>query len=202
METTWKVAIGTALAFGAYLWVSSRKPSKPLKVLAVGDSLTASAAYCAALKEQLPVGSTLSCRGLKGQGTAPILRDLQQNIKPGYDYVVVLAGVNDLASGRSLDSIQRNLEQMYLEIRANGAQVIAVTLTPWSGHRIGKTLVAKTDELNTWIKRHKLPDKVVNTSSLGDFSGRLLSHYGAADGLHLNPEGSAQLAELVWKQGF
>lgn len=202
METTWKVGIGTVLAFGVYLWASSRKPSKPVSVLAIGDSLTASVAYCAALKEQLPAGSTLSCHGLRGQGTGPILEDLKRSIRHDHEYVVVLAGVNDLASGRSMDRIKANLEQMYLEIRANDAKVIAVTLTPWAGSRAGKTLTGKTDELNTWIKRHRLPDRVVDTSSLGDFSGRLFDRYGAADGLHLNPEGSAKLAELVWKQGF
>ena len=203
MEMSWKVGIATTItALSVYLWAASRKPSKPVKVLAVGDSLTASMAYCASLKDQLPEGSTLKCIGLPGQGTGPILQNLSAHLKPVYDYVVVLAGVNDIASGRQMDSIKKNLEQMYLTIRANGAQVIAVTLTPWAGHSIGKSRTVQTDELNKWIRRHKLSDKVVDTSSLGDFAGRLLSHYGRADGLHRNSEGSTKLAELVWKKGF
>lgn len=202
METSWKIGIATVTAIGVYLWAVSRKPSQPLSVLAVGDSLTASMAYCAALKDHLPDGSTLSCRGLRGEGTGPILEMLKNRISPSHDYVIVLAGVNDLASGRNLDKVKANLEQMYLTVHANGSKLVAVTLTPWSGHVIGRRLTGQTDALNTWIRRHRLPDKVVDTSSLGDFSGRLLSQYGAADGLHLNENGSAKLAELVWKKGF
>lgn len=202
METLWKVGAATVAALSIYLWAASRKPSKPVKVLAVGDSLTASMAYCAALKDQLPEGSTLKCIGVPGQGTGPILQNLAANISPDYDYVVILAGVNDIASGRRMDKIQANLESMYLKVRANSAKVIAVQLTPWAGHVKGKTLIDQTDTLNTWIKRHKLPDRVVDTSSLGDFSGRLLSQYGSPDGLHLNNNGSTRLAELVWKKGF
>lgn len=180
----------------------AKKKAQPKNVLAIGDSLTASPAYCSALRDLLPPGSTLTCRGLPGHGTGDIRAALTEHLHPTTTDVVILAGVNDLASGRSMQQIKNNLEDMYHFARQQGAKVTAVTLTPWAGHRLGKNLDAQTVELNDWINRHKYPHSVVNTDSLGDFQGRLLDVYNARDGLHLSRAGAAKLAELVARQGL
>lgn len=56
-------------------------------------------------------------RGINGQRTDDILARLHRDIleeKP--DYVIVLAGVNDIYEGRPLQSIQRNLLEIYEHI--------------------------------------------------------------------------------------
>lgn len=195
--------IGGSLVLATFTsWSRKRQGQRPRHVLAIGDSLTASAAYCSALKDLLPTGSTLTCRGLPGHGTRDILGALTEHMQPKTTDVVILAGVNDLASGRNVQDIKTNLETMYHFVKQQGARPVAVTLTPWSGHSMGKSFDAKTLELNNWIRRHKLPSAVVVTDSLGDFQGRLLETYSAKDGLHLSRAGSKELARLVAEQGL
>lgn len=195
------VIVGGALIL-AGITARARRRAQPRKVLAIGDSLTASVIYCSSLRDQLPLGSTLTCRGLPGRGTGPIKDALIKHLKLGTTDVVILAGVNDLASRRKMETVKQNLDAMYKFASKQGARVVAVTLTPWQGNPVGRSLDAETLELNNWIRNHSIPDSVVDTSPLGDFQGRLLSHYSAPDGLHLTRAGSAELARLVYTQGF
>jgi len=178
----------------------------PRVVLALGDSLTASEAYCKALSEDVPKGSSVTCRGLPGQGTGAILADLK-TMYPGtslskFTDVVVLAGVNDIASGRSIATITHNLESIYTFIRSAGARPIAVHLTPWYSYKYRADWQKATDAVNLWISQSSLPAAVVKTRDLGDFQGSLLPGYTSGDGLHLNSTGCQKLAELVVTQGL
>jgi len=178
----------------------------PRTVLAIGDSLTASKAYCHALSTELPLQGTVACRGLPGQGTGAILADFKINYPPAalvkYTDVVVLAGVNDIASGRSFQTITHNLTSIYNLIKQSGARVVAVKLTPWYSYKYRPDWEEMTQKVNQWIASSSLPDAVVDTYHLGDFQGRLLDHLTSGDGLHLNQSGSQMLASLIMTQGF
>ena len=154
----------------------------------------------------MPAGGNVTCRGLPGQGIGSILLDLKTKY-PGtslskFTDVVVLAGVNDIASGRSVTTITHNLTTTYNFIKGAGSRVVAVQLTPWYGYKYRADWEQKTKAVNSWIADSLLPDAVVTTYDLGDFQGRLLSHFTSGDGLHLNQAGSQMLASLVMQQGF
>jgi lysophospholipase L1-like esterase len=202
---------GAALGAGI-LYLATRKastaPSKvpgPRVILAIGDSLTASKDYCEELSKLAAAGSTVSCRGLPGKGTGNIMSDLRVQYPPAalakFTDVIVLAGVNDIASGRSIATIEHNLTTIYNYIRKAGPRIVAVQLTPWHSYRYREDWDASTREVNNWIKSASV-DAVVETFHLGDFQGRLLESYTSGDGLHLNKAGSQKLAALVMTQGF
>jgi lysophospholipase L1-like esterase len=199
------IAGGTVLAL-TFLGMRKAQASTPRRVLAIGDSLTANKMYCTTLSKKLPKGNQVTCSGLVGQGTGAILSNLQKEYSPvalsQFTDIVVLAGVNDLASGRSMKTIKSNLEGIYGYARQAGVRVIGVELTPWNGHIKGQHLVAKTDELNDWLTGHPDLSAKVTTRDLGDFQGNLQSIYATGDGLHLNSAGGAKLAELVYEQGL
>lgn len=203
-----------AVGAGLILWSISRRPSSgsPLPpvvstdayaaartVSALGDSLTAHGGYCSSLEAQLPAGSSVTCHGYVGQGAKVIGTHLDEALADLPDDLVVLAGVNDLASGRDPRS---SLDTIYRTADAAGARVIAVRLTPWAGHARGVSLQQKTLELNAWITQNQYVSAVVDTSALGDAAGNLLAAYGSGDGLHLNSEGQRKLGELIAEQAF
>ena len=172
-------------------------------VLALGDSLTANPAYCAALRAALaPSGSTAICKGYVGQGSAVVASHLDEAWKAKATDVVILAGVNDLASGRKLDQIEANLTNLYTRARQANLRVVALTVTPWAGHSSGSRNLDRTEALNAWILSSPLPDVVVDTSVLGDHLGRLLPLYDSGDGLHMTPEGAEDFAALVVEEAF
>ncbi len=179
-------AVGTAIA----LLGRQRGLPRPQRAAAVGDSLTAHRGYVNRLAATL--GGSWSVLGYVGQGVDSILRRVRGQLT-GYDTVVVLAGVNDLASGRGTVVVVEGLAGLYREARRGGARVVAVTLTPWRGAG------PETEMVNQWIRGGAvgLADGVVDTSELGDASGRLLPQYSAADGLHLNAAGQQALGDLI-----
>jgi hypothetical protein len=170
-------------------------------VMAIGDSLTASGGYCSTLKSLLPEGSTVNCIGLAGEGVENVY-DLVSHVKEGTTDVVVLAGVNDLASGRTPEEVLAGLRRIYADAQDYGVRVVAVTLTPWTGHVRGGKKRQETNDVNQMIKRADIPSVVVDTSPLGDQVGFLRQEYNSGDGLHLNNEGQKQLGYLIWDQAF
>lgn len=94
---------------------------------------------------------TILNRGINGQRTDDILarfhRDVLQE-KP--DYVIVLAGVNDIYEGRPLQSIQRNLLEIYEHIAQAGIVPVAATVLPYN--TASKSDSSRIRELNSWIK--------------------------------------------------
>ena len=79
---------------------------------------------------------------------------------------------------------------LYKEIQESGARIVAVLLTPWDSHMLGKTekMQSQTKQLNDWIRKHPGPSVVVDTTRLGGQT---------VDGLHLTRAGGEQLAEMV-----
>lgn len=177
-------------------------PNVSRHVVALGDSLTEHGGYCATLKAGLPENSIVQCIGHKGQGAKHLGTWLDQEMKVGFtpDDVIVLIGVNDIASGRSVRSIQEDILGVYYRVRSCGARLIAVKLTPWARHaRYDRDATRK---INEWIKNSPVPDVVVESSALGTSDGVLMAAYDSGDGLHLNSDGQAALGLLIKQQAF
>lgn len=189
-----------AVGLGVLLVTTSGKaqPRRARRVLAVGDSLTAGA-YPHILEQLLPQGSEVIAKGFTGAGAQEIYQNTADELASGaYDVVVVLAGVNDLAANRGAAEAIQWLRRMYVEASNAGAYVVAVEVLPWAGYPGGETRITETGTLNRWIYG-SMPfmDIVVDTSSMGDSSHRLLEKYNGGGGLHLNRAGNECLARLV-----
>lgn len=193
------IGVAAAIGLGIALFSSSSKArsTMPLKVLAVGDSIT-TGTYPALLEHYLAPGSTVTVRASAGKGAEDVYGYAYGELASGeYDVVVVLAGVNDLASGRSVSAASEWLQRIYNEAIAAHARVVAIEILPWAGHSVGAMKVAETEALNQWIRQLEgfAGTRVVSTSSMGDGLGRSL--YAGSDGLHLTRAGNEKLAQLV-----
>ena len=197
----WYVPVGiAAVGLGAFLVVRSARASlAPKRVAVIGDSLVGGQSFMLALKASLASGSLLEVHSFPGQGTGHILDELGAVLFSNPEIVVVLAGVNDLASGRGPELVKTNLNEMYEAIREQGAVPVAVQLTPWRGHVSGSKYQAETMSVNGWIQT-TAGVRDVRTDSLGDVNGTLISKYNNGDGLHLSADGQRALADLVSKR--
>lgn len=192
--------LGMAAAVGLGILLvttSSRAQStRPRRVLAVGDSLT-TGAYPRFLEQLLPKGSSVVVKAVAKAGAQTIFKNAANELASGdYDVVVILAGVNDLSSGRGPTQAANWLQQMYTVAGEAGAYVVAVEVLPWRSASTPETYPG-TKTLNQWIHANNTVDIVVDTSSMGDSSGQLLSKYDNGSGIHLSRAGNECLARLV-----
>jgi lysophospholipase L1-like esterase len=191
-------------------------------VAAIGDSLTdervGGGGYLKILRARCPE-STFDGYGVGGQMLNQMRRRFVLEVfargKPRYTHVIVFGGVNDLYSdlsaGRSLADITADLSAMYGEARARGAQVVAVSVTPWGGFMryFNARRSQATSSLNRWIFAQVEGNVLAfaldayTLLSCGD-PERLcpeLAH-PHKDGLHFGPRGHEALAAALQRQVF
>ena len=189
------------------------------RLLVVGDSLTTSR-YWQWL--QLPGVPRTAINGQGWGGQQPLF--IAQHAQPllvQYQPtdVVALFGVNEVATrvvqahgranvARITAAITQDLTTAWALLRARGARVWALTLTPWFGYAKyfgpdaadAAAMRQVTRAVNAWIKAQAGqpggPDHVIDTASLGDAQGRLRQRY-SHDNLHMNGTGYRALATLV-----
>jgi lysophospholipase L1-like esterase len=193
------LGVAVAVGLGIVLVTSGAKArtGRVKRVLAVGDSLTAGG-YPKMLEQALTPGSEVIAMGFEGAGAQEIFTKALTELSSGdYDVIVVLAGVNDLASNRGAEHAVKWLQRIYVEARAGGAEVVAVEVLPWAGHIGGEARLSETQQLNQWMHRVADVDVVVSTGSMGDTDSRLLEEYDGGAGLHLNRAGNEYLAKLI-----
>lgn len=101
-------------------------------------------------------------RGINGERSDQILARFRRDVSAAEpDYVIVLAGVNDIYQRRSVDSVQENLDVMYRLALDAGIAPVAATVLPYNVHRRGvrdrlrgrepPKSAAAILELNAWI---------------------------------------------------
>lgn len=144
-------------------------PTCQLRVVGFGDSTTAGTPGFLSPLEAPPEGRgdpesqytywmmkarpawTVLNRGINGQRSDEILSRFQRDVaqeKP--DFVIILAGVNDIYQGVSLESIERNLLETYEH--AVKAKIVPVAATVLPYNTAAKLESSKIRELNNWIK--------------------------------------------------
>lgn len=187
---------------------SSPRPTRTLQISALGDSHTTGGRYLAEVHAKR--GSTGRAIGLVGQGARVIAKRLPELLADRPGVVIVQAGVNDLASGRSLKHTRTWLARMHAQVRATGATVVAVPILPWAAYldrarfRARKArLIEQTDALNAWLAAEQAAgriDVLIDVSALNDGRGRLDPQFARRDGLHLNAAGQRALGRLIAAQ--
>jgi lysophospholipase L1-like esterase len=185
------------LVFGLLMMTQSEGGSMG-RILAIGDSITAHPrSYAHALKALMP-DTSIAASGYPGQGARFIRQHLAPLLRAHRpDTLIVLAGVNDLASGRSFAHITEHLAGMYQEARSAGVRtIVAITVLPWAGYQGGRRFNrARWVQLNDWI-RMQPGLVVVDADSMGDDQARLWPG-SSSDGIHPNETGHAMLARLI-----
>jgi len=182
----------------------------------IGDSLAVG------IKGNLSTATHLS-KG--GQQTSWMLQQLKtflrarksgkyQNIKE----MVMLGGINDLASTKSVAQITSNLSQIYQLAKNAGIKIVACTVPKWDTKKFIKrikplwkkkgwgkngeyTLTAieldeRTIKLNNWIRSHA-PHTADLYTAMADFN----KYPRAKDGLHMTGSSYGKMAQIIKTSG-
>ncbi len=183
----------------------SNRPMKfrPVAVL-MGDSITDSWAKKdgATLYHRMIIG-----RGISGQTTAEMLVRFRADvIEMDPEYVVILAGINDIARNNGyikLSNIHKNIVSMAELAQAHGIKPVLCTLLP--AHEIGwrpdlGDPRPKIDSLNTMIRdyaaKNGLP-LVDYHSVMKDDEGAMKEEY-RKDAVHPNLDGYKKMEEILF----
>jgi hypothetical protein len=207
---------------------SAVPPEKSVAML--GDSITANGGYGDDLKRHLP-GWKFDNFGVVNNKTGQMNGrlhttggsvDTRTVDLTKYKTLILLGGVNDIASGLSVSSIEKNLSAMYDRADAADVRVIPMTVAPWKGYPTWTTTnQAKTEQLNAWIRAeakrrgYPLVDladalSAKNDSPPGDaaalsdrYRGRDSKGHFITEGLlHPGRAGQKQMGELIWRAAF
>jgi lysophospholipase L1-like esterase len=182
------------------------------KIAVIGDSITVGTQYQNYLRSNC-TGKSIEVFARVGAPTSEMLNKFRDNVKgKGFKGLIILGGVNDLASGRTVLQIQNNLNIIYTEAKADGLKVTAVTVLPWKGYDPAGTesdwtssKQTQTENLNSWILGSPADIKVNAYASFGDASdpAKLKCAYDGRDGtcggdhIHPNATGSTALGAAV-----
>ncbi|MEW6258041.1 MAG: arylesterase [Pseudomonadota bacterium] len=124
---------GLVLAFGAVTFLSSAALAAPVRLVALGDSLTAglglprSDSFAAKLEAALKargLNVTVINAGVSGDTTAAGLARLDWSVPRDADAVIVELGANDMLRGLSPDIARRNLTEILTRLKARHLPVL------------------------------------------------------------------------------
>lgn len=176
------------------------------QIYCVGDSKTFIGIYQRKLNELLGTNWNTNNKGVSGANTFGIntnfLRDV---VEAGdADYVVIEAGINDIAQGFTFNDIKTNLQAMYTKAKNAGVAVVAVTISPFKNNAswtVGRQTIL--DNVNRWILDTAIDvDFRVNSYAVlggqGGDAAVLLSAYNSGDNLHLNTAGYEFLGTTIF----
>ncbi len=195
---------------------ASRAEERPaLVVAALGDSTTAGTPFFRSPLENPPDGAgdprgaygywmekihpdwRVVNLGINGQRSDQITARLDSALSLKPDYLVVLAGVNDVYQGRSANHVTETLDGLYAAAR--NTRVIACTILPYNGMPPDRMRTLR--EINSWIKT-RAADRglllcdtfsvVENPSSPGTLAG-------TPDGLHPDIDRYRAMGEALTK---
>jgi lysophospholipase L1-like esterase len=141
---------------------------------------------------------TVFNRGVNGEESSEILERLSRDVvvrKP--EYVVILAGVNDVYRGRAVRTITSNLSAMYAGAHAAGIRVVAASVLPFNS--MSRRQIDALRELNAWIEREadQSGDAFCDTHALTSDPRTPNRLAGSPDGLHPDVAGYRRMGEGI-----
>ena len=146
-------------------------------------------------------------RGISGQTTPQMLIRFRPHvIELGPEYVVILAGINDIARNTGYIPLKQtlaNIAQMADEARRCGIKPILCTLTPADEIGWRKELGdprPKIDSLNTMIKEYAAQENLPLAdyhSAMVDENGGMIAAF-RRDAVHPNKEGYKVMEKVLW----
>jgi lysophospholipase L1-like esterase len=186
-------------------------------VVAIGDSTTAgtpgffspieappdgrgdvTSQYAYWLTKARPEWTVLN-RGVNGERTDEIAARFQRDVVAARPAVaVVIAGVNDIYSGREPEDVTRHLRQMYDAAMRQGIRVVAGTIIPYNTATAEQN--AKMHAVNAWIRAQAAKDpniELADTRSAVAAPERPDFLVSSPDELHPSPDGYRLMALAI-----
>ena len=155
------------------------------------------------LRQARPDWRVLNC-GVNGERSDEIALRLKRDVL-AHDptVVVIIAGVNDVYQGRSVNHVTRHLGEMYDRVRLSGTSVVAGAIVPYNTATPEQN--AKMHAINDWIKRSGGPTGrggrpgfwFVDTRAAVAAPEDPDKLAGSPDGLHPDIDGYRRMAEAL-----
>ena len=150
------------------------------------------------LRQARPDWRVANC-GVNGERSDEIANRFDRDVLTGApDVVVIIAGVNDVYQGRSVDRVTRHLEAMYDRAQAAGLAVVAGSIVPYN--TATPEQIARMHAINAWIAATaatRLAFWFVDTRAAvaaPDQPDRLAA---SVDGLHPDIDGYHRMADAL-----
>ena len=138
-------------------------------------------------------------RGVNGERTDQIRARFARDVaQPKPAVVVIVAGVNDVYQGRSVQSAERELEAMYDAARAATIVVVAGTIIPFNAATAEQN--ARMHAINGWIRVYAAEhDGMVfcDTRAAVAAPGQPDRLVSSPDDLHPSPDGYRRMAAAL-----
>ena len=189
----------------------------PVTIVALGDSTTAGTPLFESPIEAPPDGrgdprSQFSYwlmqrhpewrvlnRGVNGERTDEILARFDRDVIAHAPRVVtILAGVNDIYQGRTVESVQAGLRAMFDRAAQASIPVVAGSIVPYNTATAEQN--AKMHAVNAWIATEAARDGrlvFADTRAAAAAPGAPDLLAGSPDGLHPDIEGYRRMAEAI-----
>jgi lysophospholipase L1-like esterase len=187
--------------------------SATVKIVALGDSTTAGTPGFKSPLEAPPNGRgdetsqyaywlmkahpewTVLNRGVNGERSDQIRARFERDvIQAAPDAVVIIAGVNDVYQGQTVDHVTEQLQAMYTRAAEARIPVLAGSIIPYNTATPEQN--ARMRQINDWIRRQAAVAFVDTRSSVAasDNPDRL---FESPDGLHPSPAGYHRMADAI-----
>jgi lysophospholipase L1-like esterase len=138
-------------------------------------------------------------RGIDGQRSDEIRARFQRDVLgEDADVVIIIAGVNDVYQGYSVEHVTEQLQAMYDAAAEHKVSVVAGSVLPFN--TASPEQRTKIDQINLWIKRIASNRNIVtfcdtNRTVRSPQDPHMLKD--SPDGLHPDPEGYRRMAEVL-----
>jgi membrane dipeptidase len=154
--------------------------------------------YAYWLMRQQPRWSVLN-RGVNGERSDQIAERFDRDVlSHGPSAVVIIAGVNDVYQGRTVDHVVTKLRAMYDRAAAAGIPVIAGSIVPYNTATAEQN--RKMHDINSWIAGEAARDPnitAVDTRAAVSAPGDVDRLAGSPDGLHPDVDGYRAMADAL-----
>jgi lysophospholipase L1-like esterase len=160
-------------------------------VVFIGDSITDMAEW-----QDLFPALKVANRGIGGDTTEGVLERLNSIYSTKAKQAILMLGINDIASGLSIDTISENYQDIVKKLLAHDMEVYVQSTLLTGKNSPYARLNSKVVELNESLKKFSNDYKHVTyiDINMGLTNNSLLDGKYSRDGVHLNG-----MAYLVWK---
>jgi lysophospholipase L1-like esterase len=137
-------------------------------------------------------------RGIDGQRSDQILARFEKDVLNEFPrYVIILAGVNDVYQGWAGESVQRNLNEMYVRAVSAAIRPVVSTILPYNSMSL--TEATEIRSINDWIlaRAHELGIPYCDTNRVVSNPANSNQLNGSSDGLHPDVSGYRLMGEAL-----